>query len=347
MDADDVVVLREAGLRGPHPADRWRPEGGAARLRRRHRARAPRRSACWRASTSAAVRAYPRPRVGVMSTGDELVESGPARRRPDPRLEPPDAARARRRCGLRARRPRHRPRRRAVHRRPPSSAGLETCDAILTSGGVSMGDYDFVKSGSAGSPRSAPGSSSSGGRWRSSRRSRWCSAPSVGSRSSASRATRCRRSVSFELFARPALRTMMGHRDPFRPVVVAVADHPMPRKADGKVYLERVRVRYDDGRYRRLALGRPVEQRAVGHGGGQRVDAPARRRRGRGRRRRARHAPDLRSTVPEKHCRPRRHCALRHSAWQSAGRPIAMYHSECHHAHTSLSRRAGGSSQGG
>jgi molybdopterin biosynthesis enzyme len=55
--------------------------------------------------------------------------------------------------------------------------------------------------------------------------------------------------VSFELFARPALRSMMGHTDLERPVVRAVAGAPMARRADGRLHLDRVRVTYEDGRY--------------------------------------------------------------------------------------------------
>ncbi|MFP5375464.1 MAG: molybdopterin molybdenumtransferase MoeA, partial [Acidimicrobiia bacterium] len=55
--------------------------------------------------------------------------------------------------------------------------------------------------------------------------------------------------VSFELFARPALLTMMGHRDVDRPRVRAVADEPLRRRPDGKLHLVRVRSRWgDDGR---------------------------------------------------------------------------------------------------
>jgi len=46
--------------------------------------------------------------------------------------------------------------------------------------------------------------------------------------------------VSFELFARPALRQMMGHAEPCRPQVPAVAEAPIRRRADGKVHLVRV-----------------------------------------------------------------------------------------------------------
>ena len=114
------------------------------------------------------------------------------------------------------------------------------CDAIVTSGGVSMGDFDVVKAvlsriadmqwmqvaikpakpfafgtldGGAGRPVPVfglPGNPVS----------------SV---------------VSFEMFARPALRRMMGHeRDLLRPVVRAVLDAPVRRKPDGKLHLVRV-----------------------------------------------------------------------------------------------------------
>jgi molybdopterin molybdotransferase len=46
--------------------------------------------------------------------------------------------------------------------------------------------------------------------------------------------------VSFELFARPALRMMMGHAEPGRPRVQAHAAHPFARRADGRLYIERV-----------------------------------------------------------------------------------------------------------
>jgi molybdopterin biosynthesis enzyme len=56
--------------------------------------------------------------------------------------------------------------------------------------------------------------------------------------------------VSFELFARPALRRMMGHRDARRVEVLAHAAEPMRRRPDGKLHLDRVRVWYDGDGYR-------------------------------------------------------------------------------------------------
>ena len=46
--------------------------------------------------------------------------------------------------------------------------------------------------------------------------------------------------VSFELFARPALRSMMGHPDLDRPRVRAVADADLGRRPDGKIHFVRV-----------------------------------------------------------------------------------------------------------
>jgi molybdopterin molybdotransferase len=122
-----------------------------------------------------------------------------------------------------------------------------TCDAVVTSGGVSMGDYDIIKMvlsriaemnwwqvairpakplafgmlsgvpvfGLPGNPVSSH--------------------------------------VSFELFARPSLLQMMGHSKRFRPVSPAVAGHDMRRRADGKLHLNRVTLRPDDGSGRLVA----------------------------------------------------------------------------------------------
>ena len=61
--------------------------------------------------------------------------------------------------------------------------------------------------------------------------------------------------VSFELFARPALRRMMGHRRLARPSVVGVTDDDLRRRPDGKIHLVRVVGAFgDDGR----CTSRPV-----------------------------------------------------------------------------------------
>ena len=132
------------------------------------------------------------------------------------------------------------------------------CDAIVTSGGVSVGDFDVVK---AVLSRIAT--------------MRWMQlaikpakpfafgeleSPESGS-AAGDRAVRIvpvfglpgnpvSSLISYELLARPALRKMMGHRnDIVRPVVRAVADTPLRRKADGKVHYMRVFAEHrDDGR---------------------------------------------------------------------------------------------------
>jgi molybdopterin biosynthesis enzyme len=65
--------------------------------------------------------------------------------------------------------------------------------------------------------------------------------------------------VSFELFARPALRQMTGHTDIFRPEVPAIADEPLRRHPDGKLHLVRVVASADDE-------GRPHVRSSGGQG---------------------------------------------------------------------------------
>src|SRR5262249_59710209 len=55
--------------------------------------------------------------------------------------------------------------------------------------------------------------------------------------------------VSFELFARPALRIMMGHDRPFRREITARTAAAMRRHVDGKLHLDRVVVEVVDGGY--------------------------------------------------------------------------------------------------
>jgi molybdenum cofactor synthesis domain-containing protein len=201
---------------------------------------------------------FPRPRVGVLSTGSELVV-GPEPLRPGqirdsnrPTLltmlaeagaEPVD-------LGL------------VVDDEAAIAEAIERgvagCEAICTSGGVSMGDYDYVKAvldrigdmrwmqvaikpakpfafglvGGPGGERAVPVFGLPGN--------------PVSSM------------VSFELFARPALRRMMGHADGDldRLTVRAVIDEPLRRHRDGKTHFARVAVRYgDDGRFHVRSAG--------------------------------------------------------------------------------------------
>ena len=118
------------------------------------------------------------------------------------------------------------------------------CDAIVSSGGVSMGDYDVVK---AVLGRIAdmtwmqiaikPAKPFAFGRLD--------GTPIFGLPGNPVSSL-----VSFELLARPALRRMMGHRRLTRTSVVAVADVPFERQPDGKVHFVRVNGEFgDDGRY--------------------------------------------------------------------------------------------------
>jgi len=190
-----------------------------------------------------------RPRVAVMSTGDELVPPGEAlsigqiRDSNRPMLM---ALVAQTGCevvdfGI------------GVDDEAVITERLEkaaaSCDAMVTSGGVSMGDYDIIKMvlsrvaemnwwqiairpakplafgllhgvpifGLPGNPVSSH--------------------------------------VSFELFARPALLQMMGHSRRFRPVTPAVAGHDMRRRVDGKLHLDRVTLRREGGQLVAAAAG--------------------------------------------------------------------------------------------
>ena len=180
------------------------------------------------------VHVVPPARVGVLSTGDELVAGGgelrPGQIRDSNR--PMLLALAARAGCLPV----------DLGTAPDDEAaitaaierGVADCDAILTSGGVSVGDFDYVKTvldrmgdmhwwqvavrpakplafGTvAGTPVfGLPGNPVSS-------------------------------LVSFELFARPALRQMMGHADLSRPHVPAVADEAFHRRPDGKLHLVRV-----------------------------------------------------------------------------------------------------------
>jgi molybdopterin molybdotransferase len=189
------------------------------------------------------VSVHPRARVAVLSTGDELVEDG----RP---LRPGEIRESNRRmlAGLL---------REAgcdvvdMGTVRDDEAALEivlrqaaeTCDAIVTSGGVSMGDYDVVKAvlgriaemtwmQIAIKPAKPFAFGTIDG------------APIFGLPGNPVSSI-----VSFEMLARPALRRMMGHRKLARQSHVAIADDGLVRRPDGKVHLMRVTATFeDDGR---------------------------------------------------------------------------------------------------
>jgi molybdopterin molybdotransferase len=193
------------------------------------------------------VSCHPRPRVGVISTGDELVAQGalePGRIRDSNRpmllalvdeigCEPVDGGIVR-------------DDERAITEAVERIA--DSCDALLTSGAVSVGDYDFVKlvlervAGARGGvslwaqvaikPAKPLAFAMLG------------SVPAFGLPGNPVSSR-----VSFELFARPALRKLAGRADVAAETVRATALSAMPRRTDGKLHLDRVRVRVEDGRY--------------------------------------------------------------------------------------------------
>ena len=121
--------------------------------------------------------------------------------------------------------------------------GAATCDAIITSGGVSMGDFDFVKMVLR---RIAD--------------MRWMQIAIKPAKPMAFGTLEgtpifglpgnpVSSMVSFELLARPGLRTMMGvpPQAVHRPRIRATAEGPLPRHPDGKTHFARVNLRWEDG----------------------------------------------------------------------------------------------------
>ncbi|HUR24011.1 MAG TPA: gephyrin-like molybdotransferase Glp [Acidimicrobiales bacterium] len=189
------------------------------------------------------VEIVPKARVGVLSTGDELT-SAPGELRPgqirDSNRPMLLALVARAGCvpvDLGS----------APDEEDAITAAIErgvgSCDAILTSGGVSVGDFDYVKVvldrlGDMHWWQVAvkPAKPLAFGTVR--------GTPVFGLPGNPVSSL-----VSFELFARPALRQMMGHRELFRPELPAVADEALRRHPDGKVHFLRVVAATDtDGR---------------------------------------------------------------------------------------------------
>jgi molybdopterin molybdotransferase len=188
------------------------------------------------------VHAIRRARVGVLSTGDELVETGALQpgqirdsNRPMLLALVADAGADTADLGVA-------PDDEAVITRTLEDA-LASCDAVLTSGGVSVGDYDYVKAAldRLGGLQS----------WQVAIKPAKPLAFGIvdGTPVFGLPGNPVSSLVSFELFARPALLQMMGHTHRFRPEVPATAAQAMPRKPDGKLHLDRVRVHAEGDRF--------------------------------------------------------------------------------------------------
>jgi molybdopterin molybdotransferase len=196
------------------------------------------------------VRAYPRARVGVLSTGDELVESGPLApgkirdsNRPMLLAQLADAGAVALDLG-------------SAHddevlMTATLRDAVERCDAVITSGGVSVGDFDYVSAALERIVADDP-SGDSGVDWYQvaiKPAKPLCFAMVQGTPVFGLPGNPVSSFVSFELFARPALRMMMGHTRAFRREVLATAAEPLRRRLDGKLHLDRVVVDVVDGRY--------------------------------------------------------------------------------------------------
>ena len=194
---------------------------------------------------------YPRVKVGVISTGDELVDDGSplgagqireSNRTMLVRIVEEAGATA---IDLGIIRDNEDELETALR----SAVSTGGCDALVTSGGVSMGDYDIVKAVLSriadmnwvqvamkpakpfafGTLKNPVGTQ----------------IPIFGLPGNPVSSL-----VSFELLARPALRTMMGFgAAAHRPEVFAISDDAVKRQPDGKVHFDRVHASWgSDGR---------------------------------------------------------------------------------------------------
>lgn len=185
------------------------------------------------------VAAFPRPRVAVFSTGDELVSGGGP-------LAVGQIRDSNRHSLLALLRDCAVPVDGGVV--PDSEAAIEEafsryateCDAVITTGGVSMGDFDYVKVvlDRLGDMR-----------WmqiaiRPAKPLAFGTITGTPIFGLPGNPVSCM--VSFELFARPALRKMAGQAELHRRRVAAAAAESLPRRPDGKTHFARVRWHWED-----------------------------------------------------------------------------------------------------
>ncbi|TFC52253.1 molybdopterin molybdotransferase MoeA [Cryobacterium sp. TMT1-21] len=269
-DGADAVVPIEDTDQGTQTVQVMRPPGPAAHIRRagedahagdtvltRGSELWPTRIAAAASAGTSGLRAHPAPRVAVISTGSELVTPG----EPTRRGQIPDsnsyllAAAVAEAGGVPIRLGAVPDDENTLRSLLTSLAG--TVDAIVLSGGVSVGAYDVVKAVLAplgtvrfGPVKMQPGKPQGFGRWPAD--ADGTDGPVIfalpGNPVSAF--------VSFEAFVRPALRRMGGHSELFRPTVDAVAAESWASPAGRAQYMP-VMLRRDGTRTlaRRAAAG--------------------------------------------------------------------------------------------
>lgn len=186
----------------------------------------------------------PRVRVAILTTGDELVD---AAAKPGPgQIRDSNVQTMRGQAAAFGAVPIPIPR--VPDAREAVTAALERAraeaDVIVTNGGISVGDYDFIKAVLSGfgarevfwKVRQKPGGPL--GFWL------WGGTPVFGIPGNTVAAMVC-----MEEYVRPALRKMMGHARLLRPEVTAVLEGSFRKSApDGKVHLIRVRARREGDR---------------------------------------------------------------------------------------------------